>query len=107
MVQRAGCMQSMVIAIHWLVAEIFLTTLSPGYMARNDLDGCLNFFCNDLLANLEVIMFGISAIPEGAKVLKESRVGVSSTNMAEELKMFGKECKCRCYSDVTVSAYSF
>lgn len=82
--------------------------MNLGYMRRDDVDGCLNFICDDLLTNLEVTMFGISTVPEleGAKLLSKNPLGVSSSNVAEELKMFGKECWCLRRSDAALVAYS-
>lgn len=88
----------MATSMHWPAIIIFLTSLNPDYVNREDIDGCLTFVCYDLLTSLEMAMFGISAVPKAAKFTAENHASASSGSVAEELKMFGKECKCRCRS---------
>lgn len=68
--------------------------MNPGYRHNRDLGGFLKFVCDDTLTKLEVTMFGMNAVPKEARPPEESPAGVSSGNVAEELKMFGKECTC-------------
>lgn len=91
--QRVDFTYCAVMTLHWLASAIYLTTLNAGYMHRDDLDGYLKFVGDDLLTNLEVTMFGISAVPKGVKPPTGSPTEDSSGSVIEELKMFGKECK--------------
>lgn len=68
-------------------------------MHRDDLDGFLTFFYDDLLTKLEVMMFGISAVPKWTRPPEESPFEASFGNVAEELKLFGRECKFLKHSD--------
>lgn len=72
-------------------------------MIREDIDGCLTFVSYDLLTSLEMAMFGIGAVPKAAKLTAETPAGVSTGSVAEELKTFGKECKCCCHSGYELS----
>lgn len=76
-----------------LTVAIVLIILHPGYMHRDELDECLNYVCNDLFTDLEVVMIEQSPTSEKPKLQKRYSPGTNLSNVAEELKMFGKECE--------------
>lgn len=69
----------------WIILS---DVMNLGYMHRNELDECMNYVCKDLFTKLELVMIGECIMPEKAYL-----PGTSLSNVAEELKMFGKECE--------------
>lgn len=87
------CMQYTVMNSEWLTAAIILIILYPGCIHRNELPECLNYVCNVLFTDLEIIMIGQSVTSGKTKLQEEYLPRASLSNVAEELKMFGKECE--------------
>lgn len=82
-----------VLMSHLCISSKSLIRFTLDFILRGQLVQCLEHIYHGLLSDLESTMIGVSTTPQVLNATGEKAAIVNVSNVAEELKTFGKECK--------------
>lgn len=78
---------------HLCISLRSLISFTLDFILRGQLVECLEHIYHEVLSDLESTMIGVSDTQQVLNATGEKSANVDVSNVAEELKMFGKECK--------------